>query len=212
MLKSDRSKSLIVIFVLLSTLLLGPLAYLVGTILMWKLTRWPKWVKIILSFPFILIILSLILGIFYLFVAKPHRVVGLAMFPNYKDGEFIFAKVMDINTPIRKSDVIIFSSPSDKNTELMKRIIAISGDKIEIKGGNVYLNNSLLKEPYLSSDVKTNLFPNSYIHEGQSFTLPSDQYFVLGDNREHSLDSREFGLISKTMIHGMVWFCYWNCK
>lgn len=81
------------------------------------------------------------------------------------------------------------------------------GDRISIKDGVVFVNQKKLSETYISKDEITN--PGKFIKEGQEVNIPTDSYFVMGDNRNHSLDSRNFGFITKDKITGRAWLVYW---
>lgn len=87
----------------------------------------------------------------------------------------------------------------------IKRVIGLPGDHIEIKDGKVYINDAELDEPYLQADVTTNVGPNQY----QDLVVPENCVFVMGDNRDHSTDSRAFGCIPLNKIEGKVWIRFW---
>ena len=112
----------------------------------------------------------------------------------------------------QRGDVVIFKAPSTESCsaeecEYIKRVIGIPGDKVMIKGGQVYLNGQLLDEPFLASGVKTE--EEDYMKEGVEITVPDGQYLCFGDNREHSRDSRAFGPIEKETIVGKALLKYW---
>jgi len=153
------------------------------------------------------ILVALVLAIvLYLIIMTPHEVVGNSMHPTYKNGEMLMAnKVTYKVAEPKRGDVIIFKF-SDKQ-DFIKRIIGIPGDEVMIKDGKIYINNELLDESkYLLSTVITN--GGSYLHEGQSITIQENEYFVCGDNRTNSSDSREFGPITQDKIKGKAWIVY----
>lgn len=154
------------------------------------------------------ILVALVLAIvLYLFIMTPHEVVGNSMHPTYKNGEFLMANKISykVSTP-QRGDVIIFKYSDTQ--DFIKRVIGIPGDEVMIKDGKIYINGSLLNESkYLSESVITN--GGSYLHEGQSITIPDEEYFVCGDNRTNSSDSREFGPIKRDKIKGKAWIVYY---
>ncbi len=154
------------------------------------------------------ILVALVLAIvLYLFIMTPHEVVGNSMHPTYKNGEFLMANKITyrVSEP-KRGDVIIFKFSDTQ--DFIKRIIGTPGDELLIKDGLIYINGDLLDESaYLESSVITN--GGSYLHEGQTITVPDNEYFVCGDNRTNSSDSREFGPIKKEKIKGKAWIVYY---
>ena len=153
------------------------------------------------------ILVALVLAIvLYLFIMTPHEVVGNSMHPTYKNGEMLMANKITyrVSEP-KRGDVIIFKFSDTQ--DFIKRIVGIPGDEVMIKDGKIYINNELLDESkYLQSSVITN--GGSYLHEGQSITIQDNEYFVCGDNRTNSSDSREFGPITQDKIKGKAWIVY----
>lgn len=153
------------------------------------------------------VVVALVLAVvLYLFIMTPHEVVGNSMHPTYKNGEYLMANKITykFGKPVR-GDVIIFKYSDTQ--DFIKRIIGIPGDEVMVKDGHIYINGKQLDESaYLDSSIITN--GESYIHEGQSITVPQDSYFVCGDNRPNSSDSREFGPIEFSKIKGKAWIVY----
>ena len=153
------------------------------------------------------VVVALVLAVLlYLFIMTPHEVVGNSMHPTYKNGEYLMAnKITYKFTQPQRGDVVIFKYSDTQ--DFIKRVIGVPGDEVMIKDGSYYINGEKLEESnYLADTVVTN--GGSYIHEGQSITVPEDKYFVSGDNRPNSSDSREFGPISKDQIKGKAWIVY----
>lgn len=146
--------------------------------------------------------------IIYLFLFQPHQVKGSSMLPNFYDGEYILTDKISyrLKEP-QRSDVIIFRAPRNKEYDYIKRVVGLPGDTLKIKSGKIFVNNNPLNEIYLPSDYITS--PGKFYKEDEDFVIPKDQYFVLGDNRSHSSDSREWGLVPKENIVGKAWLCYW---
>jgi len=145
------------------------------------------------------------------FIFQPFVVDGYSMEPNFTDKEYLLVNKVTyrVGHPAR-GDVIVFDSPVDPGTDYIKRIIGLPGEKITIKNNSIYINDNSIDEKYLTPEI------NTYIQGDKStkyeVTLGKDQYFVLGDNREHSSDSRVFGVLDKNKIIGKAWFIVypWN--
>lgn len=168
------------------------------------------WILLALSIVQTLILLLVILS--YLFTAKPIQIKGQAMNPNYKNGQYWITNTGAYrNTEPQRGDVIIFYSPKTPEVKLIERVIGLPSDKVKISQGKIYVNGSTLDESsYLTSDVYTG--PESFIQENSEIIVPDRHYIVLGDNRPHSSDSRDFGPVPKENIVGKVAICYWKCS
>ena len=156
-----------------------------------------------------LLLAAAVFLVIYVFLFRPFQVNGDSMYPNFTDREYILTNIIALNfEKTKKSEVIVFKAPQDPEKDFIKRVIATPGDKIYIKDGSVFLNGKKLNEnKYLRSDVKT--YAGSFLKEGQVVTVPKESYFVLGDNRSYSSDSREWGFVSKKSIIGKSFFVYW---
>lgn len=160
------------------------------------------------------IVLALsVLVLLYLFVAQPNEVKGSSMLPNFVDGEYLLTDKLSyqFGTP-QRGDVVVFKAPptelcSADECEYIKRVIGIPGDKVKVMEGKVYLNGQELNQYFLPSDFVTD--PGSFSQEGLEVTIPENNYLCFGDNRSHSRDGREFGLIKKEAIVGKAFFRYW---
>lgn len=158
-------------------------------------------------------VLVFAIGIFffvYLLIMRPHKISGISMSPNYPDSEYLLTeKVSYYKSPPKRGDIVVFTPPVSSD-DYIKRVIALPGENISIKESKVYINNELLKEDYLNDDVSTQ--GGSFLAEGQSYKVPDAEFFVMGDNRTHSYDSRSFGPIKKKVISGRAWIIYWPVK
>lgn len=144
----------------------------------------------------------------YWLIAQPHKVSGSSMDPNFKNGDYIITdKVSYRFSEPRRGDIVVFKNPRDETQDFIKRVIGIPGDKVKVQNGKVYLNGSELKEPYLKSTIVTN--PGSFLREGNEITVERGHYITIGDNRQASSDSREWGFITREEIIGKVFFRYW---
>ncbi len=145
--------------------------------------------------------------IIYLFLFQPNQVKGSSMATTFEDNEYILTDKISyrLNNP-QRGDVIVFKSPRNQEVDFIKRIIGLPGDRIRIWGGRVYLNGQLLDEPYLSPGTVTS--SGLFAREGLTITVPPGEYFVMGDNRSHSSDSREWGTVTRDEFIGKVFFRY----
>lgn len=147
----------------------------------------------------------------YLLLLQPHKIKGASMEPNFPDGEFLLTdKVTYRLEEPKRGDVIVFKAPVAEGEEFIKRIIGLPGENVSVKDSKVYINDKELEEPYLSSTVPT--YSNYFLPEGATVAVPQNEYFVLGDNRPHSSDSRAWGFVSKNKITGRAWLIYWPPK
>ena len=144
----------------------------------------------------------------YLLVLQPHKIKGDSMQPNYPDGEFLLTdKVTYRFKKPERGDVIVFDAPGSQSEEYIKRIIGLPGEKVNISDGSVFVNGIKLQEDYLNKTLITS--PGSFALEGKEIMVPTDNFFVLGDNRIASSDSRTWGFVGKEKINGRAWVVYW---
>lgn len=145
--------------------------------------------------------------VIYLYIFQPTQVKGTSMEPTFESGDYIItSKITYKFKRIERGDVIVFKSPKNPNIEYIKRIIGLPGDKIEIRNNEVYVNDSILPETYISA--KTKVWDIGFIKEGQPIIVPQNYVFVMGDNRPRSSDSREFGPIPIDSIVRVVIYRY----
>jgi signal peptidase I len=147
--------------------------------------------------------------VIYAFLFRPFEVNGDSMYPNFHDKEYVITNliVLRFQTP-KLGDVVVFKAPPDPNKDYIKRVIGLPGDTVSIKDGSVYVNDNLFNESaYLKPDVKT--YGEAFLKDGDSVKVPNDEYFVMGDNRPYSSDSREWGFVKKDELIGESLFVYW---
>lgn len=158
-------------------------------------------------FEFIAIVGAILIVIRF-FVAEPHKVSGRSMVPNFQDGDYIITNKMSLRlSNLERGEVVILHDPRDTDKVFIKRIIGLPGERIKLLEGKVYINNNPISESYLPEGVKTQ--GESFLTEDEEITIPDNQYFVLGDNRGGSSDSREWGTVKKELVIGQAWFRYW---
>jgi signal peptidase I len=137
------------------------------------------------------------------FLYQPVRVEGVSMMPSLDDQEHIFInKFVYRIEPIQRGDIVVFRYPLDPQKSFIKRVIGLAGDHIRIAEGRVYVNGKTVVENYV---------PGAY-QDGKSYpeiVVPNGSYFVLGDHRSLSNDSRDFGPVDASYIYGKAVFGYW---
>ncbi|MCA1635238.1 MAG: signal peptidase I [Acidobacteria bacterium] len=150
---------------------------------------------------FALMIASLVI----VFVVQPVKVEGTSMLPRLEDGERIFVnKLIYYGLPeLERGDIIVFWYPEDPSKSYIKRLIGLPGETVQVRDGRILINGKDLGEPYLDSErnVTTQSLPPVLVRQ--------HYYFVMGDNRDNSSDSRSWGLVPEKYIYGKALFRYW---
>lgn len=143
----------------------------------------------------------------YLFILAPNQVKGASMEPTFDSGDYILtSKITYKFRAPQRGDVVVFKSPKNPDIDYIKRIIGLPNDRIMVQGGNVFVNNVLISEPYIAAT--TNLWDGGFVKDGVPVIVPEGYMFVMGDNRPRSSDSREFGNVREEDIIGYVFFRY----
>jgi signal peptidase I len=140
----------------------------------------------------------------YKFLAQPFLVQGASMEPTFESGDYLLVDEISyqVKEPSR-GDLIVFRYPGNPNLFYIKRIIGLPGDTVEFVDSRIFVNSEPLEENYLPAGVETRSFGDS------EFVLGEKQYFVMGDNRPYSSDSRRWGPIEKKDIVGEVRLRFW---
>lgn len=146
-----------------------------------------------------IVILGFVLKSYIFF---PYTKFGASMEPTIKSGQKLNIKRFLPGEEVKRGEIILYRR--QKNVEFVSRLIAIPKDRIKIFSGKVFLNGNLLDEPYLTPGITTRLFEGGFILENKDYIVPDNSYFILGDNRPYSLDSREFGFIKGDAIIGKI--------
>jgi signal peptidase I len=150
-----------------------------------------------------LVLALFIAGVIILFFYQPVKVEGTSMMPRLTDQERIFInKFVYRLEPIHRGDVVVFRFPGDPSKSYIKRVIALPGDTVVMVDGEVYVNGAPLQEPYVLPAFR-----------GRQTTLPKrvdeDEFYVLGDHRTTSNDSRAWGTVPREFIYGKAELVYW---
>jgi len=159
-----------------------------------------------------LLVTAVIFLLLQMFVVQPYQVQQTSMENTLMPDQYVLVDKITPNfSDYHRGDIIVFNPPQgwarDANgTPFVKRVIAVAGDTVDIDAGKVYVNGELLDEPYVFNGQTTD-------HPGgatkKSWTLEKDQLFVMGDHRQASQDSRDFGPISRSSVVGRALFRYW---
>ena len=140
------------------------------------------------------------------FLYQPVRVEGTSMLPRLEDRDrlFINKSVYHVSA-IERGDVVVFHYPRDPEKSYIKRVIALPGDRLWIDHGQVWLNGKPLREGYVPEDYRDSRSMGEII-------VPAESFFMMGDHRSISSDSREFGPVERSLIYGKAVFIYWPAK
>ena len=169
----------------------------------------PSILSIIWSWIWSFIVAFIIVGGVYFFLGRPFTVSGASMYPTLHNGDrMVLSKVGDIH----RFDVVILKAP-DENVEYIKRVIGMPGDTVEMKSGVLYINGKKVDQPFINTEAlaKQTVFIDDFTLAsltGES-KVPEGKYFVLGDNRGVSKDSRMIGFIDRSAIEGKAVFTIW---
>jgi signal peptidase I len=151
-----------------------------------------------------LLMLALAVASYFLvshFLLQSVKVVGVSMAPTLHDSEYCLLNRWVLYAhPPHRSDIVVIRDPSDQSCAV-KRVVAVGGDLVWLSDGELYVNGRKVDEPYLVQGTRT--FPLAPLKQ-QLFKCGKDQFFVLGDNRNYSLDSRAYGPISRRNVLGLI--------
>ncbi|MDR3411197.1 MAG: signal peptidase I [Formivibrio sp.] len=140
------------------------------------------------------------------FLYQPVRVEGTSMLPRLEDRDRLFInKFVYRISAIERGDVVVFHYPRDPEKSYIKRVIALPGDKLRIDHGNVWVNGKKLNEPYVPEEFQDT-------RSVAEMKVPQGTYYMMGDHRSISSDSREFGPVERSLIYGKAVFIYWPAR
>jgi signal peptidase I len=156
-----------------------------------------------------LVLVFAVFLVIYVFLFRPFQVSGISMYPNFLDKEYILTNIIGLKFTLPKlGDVIVFKAPNDPEKDYIKRVIGVPGDTIMVANGDVYVNQKLMDQSsFLNPAVKT--YGGLFLRESTPVTVPANYYFVMGDNRTGSSDSREWGFVPFGNIVGESLYVYW---
>lgn len=150
-----------------------------------------------------LLVASVMAAVIVLFLYQPVRVEGVSMLPRIQDQERIFVnKFIYRVKPIQRGDVIVFWYPMDTHRSFIKRVIGLPGETVQIRDGKVYVNDRELRENYVPRQFEA-------LESTPPVPVTPEHYYVLGDHRNSSNDSRFWGLVPRENIYGKAVLRYW---
>ena len=187
---------------------------------------WSRSLRALIRELFETVILALLIFLGLQFSVQTYRVEGSSMTPTLDEGQYLIVNKLvyfnidprDLTTLLpfvdidrdeppffpfhrpHRGEIVIFRFPQDPSRDFVKRVIGVPGDKVEMRQGEVFVNDVRLDEPYITRRSSTSMEP---------LFVPSDSYFVLGDNRVLSNDSRTWGPVPADNIKGKAWVTYW---
>src|ERR671932_1204320 len=152
-----------------------------------------------------LVFALLVAALFVVFVVQPVKVEGTSMLPRLHDGERIFVNKLIYYhlPPVERGDIVVFWYPDDPSKSYIKRVIGLPGETVQMRAGRIFVNGKELQEPYLENSLNV-----AGGDEPPTYVKPH-YYFVMGDNRDNSSDSRSWGLVPEKYIYGKALFRYW---
>ena len=154
-----------------------------------------------------IVFLALVLYVVIQYAVQTVHVLGSSMYGTLHDNDLLVASKVSYKLhPPQRGDIIVFKPPDELSRDFIKRIIALPGERLHITNGVVYINGRVLSEPYLPEKWNYN---NNWPPSGQDQLMPPNEYFVMGDNRNHSSDSRVFGPITLESILGKAEVRIW---
>ncbi len=149
------------------------------------------------------ILLAAVIWLAVNFATARYVVDGQSMEPNLHTGQFLIVSRLAyrFGAP-QRGDIVVFDFPNNPADDYVKRIIGLPGEEVVIEDGSIYINGQPLREPYIPAEVSVGYGRGRWV-------VPEDKYFVLGDNRAHSSDSRNWGMLDRQAIIGKAWISYW---
>jgi signal peptidase I len=149
-------------------------------------------------------VVSVLVSAFIIFfLYQPVRVEGTSMLPRLEDQDRLFINKFAYRVgDIQRGDVVVFLYPHDHSKSYIKRVIGLPGDKLRIEQGRVYVNGRPIEEPYVPERFSDD-------RSEAQIVLPDHEYYVMGDHRSISSDSRDFGPVDRNLIYGKAAFVYW---
>lgn len=168
---------------------------------------WSEGFKLIRDI-FLIIVVFILFGVFFV---QPVVVEGTSMLPQLHDGErllvnkLVYYKIQNFSWGhIERGDIVVFWFPNDPDKSYVKRVIGLPGETVELRSGKVFVNGTELTEEYLDKEYTQSMPPP------MTKKVEEHHYFVMGDNRDNSSDSRYWGLVPEKYIYGKAFFRYWK--
>jgi signal peptidase I len=197
-------------------IVLGPLALLVCALdTLWLRDATPSWKALLVSWAVLLISGGIVgeqLTTYYQSAVQAFSIPSASMEPALARGDFVLTdKSAYRSVGPRRGDIIVFKYPLDERRDFIKRVIGVPGDRIEFRGRQVLVNGHMLDEPYVKPAQDTSPPARClYVFGCDTTYVPVDSYFVMGDNRDGSQDSRHWGFVRRAKVVGRAFAIYWS--
>ncbi len=151
------------------------------------------------------LILTIVIFLGVRVLVQNYKVEGFSMVPTLQDSQYLIVNKIGLHfSQLQRGDIIVFRYPVDPSKSFVKRVIGLPGDTVEVKDLHVVVNNQILNEPYINGVMADTGF--------KKVTVPAGDYFVMGDNRNNSSDSRAWGPLPEDDVVGKAWVSYWPPK
>ncbi len=148
-----------------------------------------------------------IIALAAILTSTPYRINGPSMEPILMHGDYVLARRMSSRRSLSRGDIVVLRSPREGRSTYVKRIVGMPNETLCLDNGRVYMGDEAISETHLNAEVRTE--PKSDFTE---WFLDPEEYFVLGDSRADSDDSRTYGPVKQDAILGKVWFRYWPLR
>jgi len=131
------------------------------------------------------------------------------MYPNFYNKEYVLTNLITLRLALpSRGDVVVFQAPPDPGKDFIKRVMGLPGDTVMLHNGDLYINGQKFDQHiFLKDDVKS--YGGRFLGDDKTITVPEGNYFVMGDNRMNSSDSREWGFVPQNKLIGISFFAYW---
>ncbi len=177
----------------------------------YSLKKYNEVIIYIVIFLFAVIINFSVQGFIKNSTIRAYKLPAASMEPTLLTGDYILVDLREKAKNPQKKDLVVFEYPQDPSKDFVKRVVAVSGDIVEIKDKQLIVNGNIIREDYvIHKDATTYPIITSPRDQFGPVAVPVNSYFVMGDNRDHSLDSRFWGFVSKNEIKGTVKNIYWS--
>lgn len=173
--------------------------------------KWKSFKKEVFEFAKLLVFWFLVFLVVTKFLVSPIQVIGSSMYPTLKDKQRGFSSVLSKNFDIERFDIVVVSAKGNENDHWVKRVIGMPNETIECRNDVIYINGKPLEQSFLDEEwiEKEKEIYGVFTEDFGPYTLKEDEYFLLGDNRTHSTDSRDVGAFSKEDITSVGIFVYY---
>jgi signal peptidase I len=172
-----------------------------------KILHWT--IKFFFGLVQFLIVLAAVGILVYLYLLRPFQVKGFSMYPTFSDKQYLLVNQVAYESKSPEyGDIVVFTAPDDPSRDYIKRVVALPGDSVMIADSVLFVNDVAVDESsYLRDNTLT--LEGKFLKEGVEIVVPADSFFLAGDNRPGSNDSRDYGPVPNDNFIGKVWISLW---